>query len=372
MNSGARKELAVIGGLAGLALFLCGRKSAARAVGAISALAGAWPQGDYSFRGKVAVITGGSRGLGFALARNLLRAGASVVLLARDQAELERAEERLSSLARGEIFIVPCDITDDAELKSAVAQIVKKFGTIDLWINDAGAILVGPLPSMTQADFDALWKTQVQAVWSATRELLPVFRRAGGGKIVNISSIGGKIAVPHLGPYSTAKFALAGLSASLNAELAAENIQVTTVFPGLMRVGSAIQAVVKGDHQKEFVWFALGSVTPGISVSANDAAGRILRAVARGDAQLIFPVVMKAATLAQAVFPELSAWTTRVVSGLLPKGSSVTGKTGAQSQGLLSRLPGSGFVLSRLDEQQQENNETRADDARFNLGLDDI
>jgi short-subunit dehydrogenase len=209
----------------------------------------------------------------------------------------------------------------------------------------------------------------VRAVWSITERLVPIFRAAGGGQLVNISSIGGKLAVPHLGAYSTAKFALAGLSAAMNAEFASDNIRVTTVYPGLMRVGSAIQAVVKGEHEKEFAWFALGSTTPIVSVSADDAARRILQAVARGDTELVFPAVMRAATLAQAAFPELTAWASQIAARALPGGTGAQGRTGAQSESLLAGLPGSGVVMAALERQQQENNEVRKDDARFNLGL---
>jgi short-subunit dehydrogenase len=370
MNRGARKEAAALGGMAAAALALMGCKTTARTLGALAAAAYLWPARGFSYRGKVVAITGGSRGLGFALARNLVKAGAKVALLARDEVELERARILLSGDPRGTVMVIPCDVTRPTELKDAVGQILREHGTLDIWINDAGAILVGPLTSMTEEDLDAVLATQVRAVWSSMQEVRPIFQKAGGGKFINISSIGGKIAVPHLGIYSTAKFALAGLSAAMNAELAAQNIHVTTVFPGLMRVGSAIQAVVKGDHEKEFAWFALGTVTPLISVSADDAARRILQAAARGDAQLIFPTTMKAAVLAQTAFPELSAWASRRVAKWLPAADSTIGKTGAQSKGVLEKLPGGGFVSKAMKAQEVENNEVEKADARFNLGLE--
>jgi short-subunit dehydrogenase len=370
MNASARREFALLSGAASFLLWACGRKSAAQVAAAAAGFALAWQSRPYSYRGRTVVITGGSRGLGFALARNLVRHGANVVLLARDAAELARAESQLTLQGSSGVLTIPCDITQPDQLRAAIAHSVDTFGSIDVWINDAGAILVGPLTAMVREDFDALLETQVRAVWTATQELLPIFRRAGGGRIVNISSIGGKLAVPHLGPYSVAKFALAGLSASLNAELAAENIKVTTVFPGLMRVGSAIQAVVKGEHEKEFAWFALGSITPLISVSADDAAARILRSVARGDAELVFPLAMKSAAKLQALFPELTALASQLASRLLPRETSPVGHTGAQSGALLERLPAAGALREHLERQQWENNEAAKSDARFTLGLD--
>jgi hypothetical protein len=128
--------------------------------------------------------------------------------------------------------------------------------------------------------------------------------------------------------------------------------------------------VVKGDHDKEFAWFALGSVTPVLSVSADSAARRILGAVARGDAQLVFPVTMRVATILQAALPELTAWATRFAAGMFPKSDTITGKTGAQSEGWLTALPLARPVIVQLEKQQSENNETRKTDARFNLGIE--
>ena len=358
-----------MGGIAAGLLAFFGRKPSALAAALTASAIYAWPGKPFNFRDKAVVITGGSRGLGFALARNLVRTGAKVALIARDAQELESAKSQLGK-DHTRLIAIPCDVTEASELENAVNEVVKAFGGIDVWINDAGSILVGPLRAMTQADFEALLRTQVHAIWSATQLLIPIFKQAGGGKIVNISSIGGKLAVPHLGAYTTAKFALAGLSSTMNAELAADNIQVTTVFPGLMRVGSAIQAVVKGDHDKEFAWFALGSVTPVLSVSADSAARRILGAVARGDAQLVFPVTMRVATIIQTALPELTAWATRFAAGMFPKSDTIIGKTGAHSEGWLRALPLARPVIVQLEKQQSENNETRKTDARFNLGIE--
>lgn len=369
MNSGARKELAFVGGLAACLLALLGRKPAALAVALTAGAIYALPGKRFNFRAKAVAITGGSRGLGFALARNLVRKGAKVALIARDKEELAGAKNQLGKENPG-LIVIPCDVTEASELEKAVNEVLKAFGGIDVWINDEGSILVGPLRAMMQADFEALLGTQVHAIWSATQLLIPIFKKVGGGKIVNISSIGGKLAVPHLGPYSTAKFALAGLSSAMNAELASQNIQVTTVFPGLMRVGSAIQAVVKGEHEKEFAWFALGSITPLLSVSADSAARRILNAVARGDAQIVFPVTMRLATILQTALPELTAWATRVAAGVFPKSHTVAGKTGAQSEEWLRSLPLAEPLLVQLEKQETENNETRKTDARFNLGIE--
>src|SRR5947207_4943379 len=101
---------------------------------------------------------------------------------------------------------------------------------------------------------------------------IPHPRRVGEGRVVNIASIGGKVAIPHLAPYCASKFALVGLSDAIRAELARDNICVTTVCPGLMRTGSHLNASFKGDHRREFAWFSLGAALPIFSIDANRAA----------------------------------------------------------------------------------------------------
>ena len=118
------------------------------------------------------------------------------------------------------------------------------------------------------------------------QECIPLMRRRGFGRIVNIASIGGRMAVPHLAPYSASKFALIGLSDAVRAEIARYGIRVTTVSPGLMRTGSPINAQVKGQHAAEFTWFAIADAIPGLSISAERAARQILEACRYGDPEL--------------------------------------------------------------------------------------
>lgn len=143
------------------------------------------------------------------------------------------------------------------------------------------------------------------------------------------------------------------------AELGAENIQVTTVFPGMMRVGSTIQATFTGNNEAEYAWFAAGSVALIISISANASAKRILEGVANGDAEIVFPVVMRAAAIADSLFPELSAWTREVIAAQLPDSDARNHTSGAQSEATLEQLPAGGLVEASMREQQRENNESR-------------
>ncbi|PYL65150.1 MAG: ketoacyl reductase, partial [Verrucomicrobia bacterium] len=175
----------------------------------------------YTLCDKVAVITGGSRGLGLVLARDICAQGGSVALIARDREELARAKADLARRGGApNAFGVQCDLLDAAQIEAAVRQIIDRFGKIDILINNAGIIEVGPLEHMTREDFERAMQLHFWAAYELISQIVPEMRTWGGGHIVNISSIGGKVAVPHLAPYSVSKFALTGFSDAIRAELA--------------------------------------------------------------------------------------------------------------------------------------------------------
>ncbi|HYY14176.1 MAG TPA: SDR family oxidoreductase, partial [Chthoniobacterales bacterium] len=198
-----------------------------------------------SFTGKVALISGGSRGLGLALARQICDEGGCVAILARDPDELGRAESELS-IRGGDVLTLTCDLHDRVQIQLAVQRTLERFGKIDLLINNAGIIEVGPFDHTLREDFERGMGVHFWAPLELITQVIPIMRRQGGGRVVNISSVGGKMAVPHLAAYCASKFALTGLSDSLRAELACDNIFVTTVTPGLMRTGSHVNAKFKG------------------------------------------------------------------------------------------------------------------------------
>jgi NAD(P)-dependent dehydrogenase (short-subunit alcohol dehydrogenase family) len=269
------------------------------------------------FNGKCVVIFGGSRGLGLVIARELALDGARVVLASRKPEELERAQADLEE--RGfEVKTISCDVKDRVAVEAAVQQIVSENGVIDVVINDAGIIQVGPLEHMNVADFEEAMATHFWGPLYTTLAALPHMRRAGARRIVNISSIGGKIAVPHLLPYSASKFALTGLSEGLRAELAREGFRVTTVCPGLMRTGSTYNAWFKGQHRREFAWFHVSDSIPGLSIDARRAARRIIDACRHGDAELIITPPARLAVVLNAVAPGMMANLMTYANRLLP------------------------------------------------------
>jgi NAD(P)-dependent dehydrogenase (short-subunit alcohol dehydrogenase family) len=272
---------------------------------------------SFSFRGRVALVTGGSRGLGFLLARELGRRGARIALCARDGAELARARDAL--VREGiDVFTYACDLAQPAQAHAVVARVRERFGRLDVLVNNAGVIQVGPMESMRDNDFAESMSVHFWAPLHTTLAALPALRAAGDGRVVNISSIGGKVSVPHLLPYSAGKFALTGLSRGLRSELGRSNVKVTTVFPGLMRTGSPRNADFKGQHRKEYAWFSIADSLPGITMNAERAARKILDASERGDAELTLTVAAKALSTVSALLPRVTAAVLSLTARLLP------------------------------------------------------
>ncbi|MCC6989746.1 MAG: SDR family NAD(P)-dependent oxidoreductase, partial [Acidobacteria bacterium] len=169
------------------------------------------------------------------------------------------------------------------------------------------------------ADFERSLATHFWGPLHLTRAALPWLRRAGPGHVINVSSVGGRVGVPHLAPYCAGKFALTGWSQVLRAELAAANIHVTLATPGLMRTGSVRQVQVRGRHRAEAQWFAALSATSLTSKDATAAAREILAAARRGDAGVTPGWQARALIAAQASLPELTAGVmAAVASHLLP------------------------------------------------------
>jgi short-subunit dehydrogenase len=271
----------------------------------------------FSFEGRTVVIAGGSRGLGLVLARELAAEGARLVLLARNTPVLERAASELAG-SGAEVLPITCDLRQEVEVNTAIQRAVEHFGSIDVLINNAGIIQVGPLEHMTVEDFEEAMAIHFYAPLYCTLATLPHMKRQGGGRIVNISSVGGKVASPHLAPYCASKFALVGLSEALRPELRRENIWVTTVCPGLMRTGSPRNAFFKGRHRSEYAWFTISDSLPLLSMSAEWAARQIIEACRRGKAQLVIGVHTQAAVLLDALFPEITAGLKAIANRLLP------------------------------------------------------
>jgi len=277
---------------------------------------------DYDLKDKTVLITGGSRGLGLVMAREFAREGARLVLCARDEQELDQARLDLEKFG-ADVMTARCDVTNRHDVMAMVANVYTQLGSIDVLVNNAGVIQVGPLEVMTHEDFELAMQAHFWGPLNTIMAVLPSMREKKAGRIVNISSIGGKVSVPHMIPYSASKFALVGLSKGLRAELMKDGIKVTTVCPGLMRTGSPRNADFKGKHEFEYAWFSISDAMPLLSVSAENAARQVVSACKRGQAELVISVPAKIAVLFDSLFPETMSQMLALANGLLPKAGGV-------------------------------------------------
>lgn len=295
-------------------IFLAGLGAgvAAAAIATVRALKSAPPPD-----GAVVLVTGGSRGLGYAIASRFARRPVRLVLAARDAKELQAAQDSLLAehphLSPEDFYLVSADLSHPAECQRLVNEAFARFGRIDVIVNNAGIIEVGPAESQP---LDAFYRAMqvhfygpLHILWSALPRLRKQAPAPGWSRrcaVVNIASVGGKIAVPHLLPYTASKFALVGFSEGLHAELACENILVSTICPGLMRTGGENHAHFTGNVDAERRWFFLGAKTPGIATTPEHAANRIYNAVSQGCAEIIITPHAWLAARVHGLFPSAS------------------------------------------------------------------
>jgi NAD(P)-dependent dehydrogenase (short-subunit alcohol dehydrogenase family) len=271
-----------------------------------------------ALQGKVVVITGGSRGLGLVMARQLAQQGARLALLARSHEELDEARHQVEASSGHSALTIPCDVRDRDEIVAAIDTIIAHYGHIDVLINNAGVIQVGPLEHMAIEDFeeslDVHFWGPLYAIWA----VLPHMRGRGQGRIVNVASIGGKLSVPHLLPYCTGKHALAGMSEGMHHELRKDGIFVTTVYPGLMRTGAIANVDVRGQRDKEYAWFAIGDSLPLLTIDAERAARKIIAAMRRARPRLTITPQARMLELMNVAMPGVFARVSGAVNRLLP------------------------------------------------------
>ena len=291
-----------------------GALAAGVVVGAAAALRFRRP---LELRGKVVIITGGSRGLGLLLARRLGARRAKLVLVARDGGELLRAREELEATGV-EVELVVGDVAHPPIAEDAVAAALARWGRVDVLVNDASIIQVGPQASMSLKDFRDAMNVNFYGTLHFTLAVLPLFRKRRAGTIVNITSIGGMVPVPHMLPYTAAKFAAFGFSSGLAMEAAKDGIRVVTVVPWLMRTGSFLHALVKGKRELEAAQFTLSSTLPGLTMSAERAASRVVRAMEWGEPFVVLGSQAKLARLGFALFPTLAMRAMSTVNRALP------------------------------------------------------
>lgn len=260
----------------------------------------------FQLGGKVVLITGGSRGFGLVLARHLAQRGARLAITARSGDDLELARQALDSMG-AEVIAMTADMTNNQEVQAVVRDVISHYGHLDVLINNAGILQVGPQVLMGPEEYQVAMQTNFWPQLFAMHAVIPHFLDRGRGRIVNITSIGGKIALPHLLPYA-ARGVAGGLSEAMHAELKKYNIYVTTVVPNLMRTGGALGP--EQAHGREVS--ALSDASPG------KAAEAILNALEHGEQEVAFSPGGKVAGFVRGFAPAWVNLMMRITGTLLP------------------------------------------------------
>lgn len=285
------------------------------------------PDSSTTHRAPLALVAGGSRGLGLLIARELGDRGHRVVISSRDADALEEAAADLRR--RGaEVHTEVCDVADSAAVNAMVSRIEARLGPIETLLTVAGIIQVGPLAALERSHFEEAMGTMLWGPVNCALAVAPRMRDRGRGHIGTVTSIGGFVSVPHLLPYSTAKFGAVGFTQGLSAELAGTGVTVTTVAPGLMRTGSHLRATFTGNHGAEYAWFAASASMPLVSMDAERAARKIVDGVLGGRPMVVLTPLAKlgirVAGLAPATTVRLMGLMSRVLPSAPAEGTTAT------------------------------------------------
>ncbi len=285
----------------------------------------------------VALVAGGSRGLGLVICRELLQRGHQVAICARTPGDLARAEELMRP--EGTVRAFRCDVRDADQITALVEQVRHTMGPVEVLVSVAGVIQVGPVESMTEEHYEQAIDTMLWGPIRLTRAVLPDMRERGHGRIGTVTSIGGRVAPPHLLPYAVAKFGAVGFSEGLSAELASTGVSATTIVPGLMRTGSHERACFTGDHGAEFAWFGPAASLPLLTMSVDRAARKIVDVVLAGHRLVTLTPLAAIGSRVHGLAPATTVRALGLASRLLPSEPGPSSRAPSQIAGSARTVP---------------------------------
>lgn len=285
--------------------------------------------------GRVVVVCGASRGLGLAMAREFLRRGAKVAICGRSADSLDQAVTELTAIGDA-VFAEACDLRSHASTRSFLDRVSALLGPIDVLVANAATIDVGPIASRNATDFRDAMRSTFDTALHPALAVVPAMRARREGTIAFITSIGGKIGVPHLAPYSAAKYATVGFANALRAEIAEDQVHVLTVVPGLMRTGSHLRATFKGAMEKELAWFGASATMPLVSIDADRAAKRIVDAIENRDCELVMTLPARIAARTHDLAPGVWSWAMATIARMLPEAPDYGGTERLEGETVLA------------------------------------
>lgn len=230
---------------------------------------------NYDFKNKIAVVTGASEGIGLAIARLLGAAGAKVVLAARSADKLEKAAAEIPGSSA-----VTADLRSPADIKKLVDGVVGRHGRVDILVNNAGQGIYGPLEKVSLDEFRQVMELNVFALTDLMQRVIPVMRRQGAGRIINISSLVSKNSFPNLSAYAATKYAVNALTLTARKELEKDGIVVSLMHPKMTATRFGVNAVGGSKTDTR----ANGKAAPGVD-TAEDVARAVMKLIESGDAE---------------------------------------------------------------------------------------
>jgi short-subunit dehydrogenase len=237
------------------------------------------------------------------------------------------------------VLDVICNVTDPSSVGVAVGTVEHNLGPIDVLVNNAGIMAVAPLLNQSERHFQEAMDTNFYGAMHTIFAILPGMLARREGSIVNVASIGGLVAVPHMLPYTASKFALVGFSRGLHAEVKSRGINVLTVCPWLMRTGSHLHATVGGNKAAEYGWFSLGATLPLVAIPAQVAARQIVEATAKGKSELLISAWALIASRIAANAPTWTAAFLSLVNRALPSARPLSGDAQTEGQDIQGAAP---------------------------------
>jgi 3-oxoacyl-[acyl-carrier protein] reductase len=182
--------------------------------------------------GKVAIVTGGTKGIGRAIAEALVLEGINVCISARKRSEIDQTAAALMGLEKGRITGIVCDVCDHSQVKALIERTVEEFGGLDILVNNAGIGIFSTVEEMSPENFRTVIETNLFGVYYCCHEAIPLMKQRGGGYIINMSSLAGTNAHPRMAAYNASKFGLNGFSEALMQEVRHDGIRVSYIMPG--------------------------------------------------------------------------------------------------------------------------------------------
>ena len=308
-------------------------------------------------RGRVVMITGGARGLGFAIAREFLQRGCKLAICGRDGDGVAKAVEALRSQG-ADVFGGACDVSDSEQVRAFVTQVVEHFGTLDVLVNNAGQCFAGPASQLEAETVEQALRGIFWVQFHPTMAVLPHMRARRFGRIVNITSISGKLPTSHQAAYTAGKHAATGWSETLAIELAREGVLVSTLTPPPLRNGAPMHVHFNGHAEEEFLWFTRILTSRLATTTADRAARAVVDAAAHGDRERTISALSWLGARVQGLSPNLMTWFMTVLERWQP----AQGPIGAKSK---MRLGHDVVARSQDLRVQALANNARADARRY-------